>query len=231
MRITNAVITIFLLFFAILCGINYSTLSTASPSSPHSTSDYLTIDEVNIEAEKQDHFISLDEFITESPLPTETISLPQLLNDSHIRINTSFSTVIGNPESIIVRKYAVDVYVVIAGESDNFTKTIVEKEYRFEDPVDLKLSPNSSRSEIFFIPSLDLPSYGIFKFVFRVEFHVTENIDEIQTSLFPQNTTFELVRSYPNPPYIILYLFYFVVFGFIAVLALGVYGNRKYQKE
>jgi hypothetical protein len=41
--------------------------------------------------------------------------------------------------------------------------------------------------------------------------------------------TFEFIPGFPPPPEILLYLFFFVGFVFVALVAIGIYGDRKYK--
>lgn len=203
----------------------------------HSDDELIIIDIVNIEVKKQDRFLPLEEFIPEAPV-TEKIQnpLPQILNKSSLRINASYSTAIGSSETLVIHQFTLDVYRVVTGEEDKLNRSAVLSAYyaegdpNYEIPL-LILEPNSSKSEALIVPSLELPETGTYKFVFRVQYHVYEGETDPRNSYYYQNITFELVKSYPTAPYIILYAFVIVSFFFIALVILGIYGNRKYKLD
>ncbi|MFX0172202.1 MAG: hypothetical protein ACFE9L_09795 [Candidatus Hodarchaeota archaeon] len=202
----------------------------ALPSNDESGTKLIIVEKVNLEVKKGNQFVILEELIAEGQNPEEGASFPQLVNRSTIRINATYSTIIGNTESLVIHEFAIDVYEVIIGEAHNFNKTVGLVEYYSQEPADLILPPNSSKSEDISIDSLELSSYGTYKFVFRVQYHVLQSDGTILTTYFPQNLTFELVKSYPSPPYVIIYAFYFVSAIFIALIAFGIYGSRKYKE-
>ncbi|UCE13584.1 MAG: hypothetical protein JSV04_00030 [Candidatus Heimdallarchaeota archaeon] len=210
---------------------------TAAPNITQSDDELIVVDIVNIEVKKQDRFLPLEEFIPETPVTEDFQNpLPQLLNKSSLRINASYSTAFGTSETIVIHQFTLDVYSVITGEDDKLNRSAVLSAYyaegdpNYEIPL-LILEPNSSKSEALVVPSLELPAVGTYKFVFRVQYHIYEGDTDPRNSYYHQNMTFELVKSYPTPPYIIFYAFLIVSFFLIALVFLGIYGNRKYKSD
>ncbi|MHA1946701.1 MAG: hypothetical protein ACXAC6_04205 [Candidatus Hodarchaeales archaeon] len=200
-----------------------NTVAAQSESPP------LVIQQVNLEVEKEGEYFPLDALIIDDPTIDDQLRTPQFLNKSAIRVNATYSTIIGNSESIAVHSFAVDVYEVITGAIDNFTVQAGIALYNFEPPEKVVLPPNSSKSEIIDIESLTLPIYGFYKFVFRVQYHIFNGSQATIETYFAHNMSFELVESLPEPPYVILIIFYALAFVLIAFVLLGIYGNRKYK--
>jgi len=194
-----------------------------------SESPSIIIQQVNLEVEKDGEYYILEELVIEEPTTGEQLRTPQFLNKSSIRINATYSTVIGDSKDIVIHFFAVEVYEVIIGENDNISTVAGISPYEYNNPEDLVLPPNSSKSEIIDIPSLILPAFGNFKFVFRVQYHILDGDMTPKNAYFAQNMSFELVESLPEPPYAILIVFYMVAFVLIAFVVLGIYGNRKYK--
>ncbi|MHA2246855.1 MAG: hypothetical protein ACXADY_18060 [Candidatus Hodarchaeales archaeon] len=229
-----------LLIIAISSGLNHSVSSDAvraSPNNANSDGKFLVIDTINIEAEKKNRFLPLEEFISEAPIAEfQENPLPQLLNRTSLRINASYSTIIGRLESLVIHRFSVDVYKVVSGQKDQLNRTSVLSYYYDPDNsrldlMEFFLRPNSSKSEAIIVPSLELEVYGIYKFVFRIRYHVFGREDTLINSFYHHNITFELVKSYPSPPYIILYAFFSVFFIFLIWVVLGIYGDRKYKQN
>ena len=195
-----------------------------------SESPLIVIQQVNLEVEKDGEYLPLDALIINDPTIDDQLLTPQFLNKSTIRVNATYSTIIGNLLSIAVHSFAVDVYAVITGANDNFTLQAGIALYNDEPPEQVVLPPNSSKSEIIDIDSLTLSTYGFYKFVFRVQYHIFDggSLTPIET-YFSHNMSFELVESLPEPPYVILIIFYALAFVLIAFVILGIYGNRKYK--
>jgi len=191
----------------------------------------LEIQQLNIEAWYNRRFVSLEELVEETIVSEnfeEQNPLPQILNGTDIRINTTYATLFSRLDTIVVHEFAVDVYQVLSGEEGN--QTIVGGTfYRYQEPEETILLPNSSKAESFTFP-LYLPEYGTYKFVFRVVYHIYDGNEVPEVSFYPRNISFNLVRSYATPPYIILYIFYGVMVAFIAILILGVYGRFKFHE-
>ncbi|MFX0122087.1 MAG: hypothetical protein ACFFAE_00485 [Candidatus Hodarchaeota archaeon] len=233
----KAISLIILLFVVISSGVNRSVSPItvkASPTEPSSNGESLVIDEVNIEAEVNNKFVPLEELISEAVSPEfQDNPLPQLLNNTLLRINASYSTVVGRSEGLAIHQFTVDIYSVISGETHELNLTEpLSLYYDQTDPnldiVEFVLGPNSSKSENVVLP-LKLKTFGVYKFVFRVQYHIHEGDVTEKNSYYHQNITFELVKSYPIPPYIIIYAFFVVLLLFIALIVFGLYGNRKYQ--
>ena len=230
---------ILILIIAISSGLHHSVSSVAvraSPDNINSNEELLVIDTLNIEAKKHNRFFPLEEFISEALIPEVQNPLPQLLNRTSLRINSSYSTVIGRSESLVIHQFSLDIYKVISGGSDELNRTAaLSLYYNPDDPkldlVEFLLEPNSSKSEALIVPSLELASFGIYKFVFRVQYHVDRQEETTINSYYYRNITFELVKSYPSPPYIILYAFFSVFFIFLIWVVLGIYGDRKYHQN
>ena len=195
-----------------------------------SESPLIIIQQVNLEVEKDGEYFPLEELTIDDPTITDQLLTPQFLNKSAIRVNATYSTIIGKSDKIAIHSFAVDVYEVITGARDNFTIQAGVSLYNYEPPEELVLRPNSSKSEIVEIPSLILPTYGFYKFVFRVQYHIFEGSQTPVEVYFPYNMSFELVESLPEPPYVILFIFYSLAFVLIAYVVLGIYGNRKYKE-
>ncbi len=220
---------IILVIIVISSGIDASFFSIEVQGSANdSSSELLTIEKLNLEVKYQNKFRTLNDFIFEAQIAEEQDPRPQLLNKSTIRINTTFSTIIGQSESLIIHEFVVEVYEVTSG---NFTLDAALKSYHYNEPIEVFLAPNTSKSEVIIIDSLELPDYGTYKFAFRVQYHIFEGDETPTDYYFPQNETFILVKSYPTPPYIIIYVFVFVVFGLILLITFGIYGSRKYEKS
>ena len=237
---------ILLLLIAISSGLHHSVSSVAvraSPDNVNSNEEFLVIDIINIEAKKKNRFLPLEEFISEAPIAEfQENPLPQLLNRTSLRINASYSTVIGRSERLVIHRFSLDVYRVISGKKDELNRTSdMTIYYDPNDPnydtVEFILEPNSSKSEVIIIdrPELDqvltLDVFGVYKFVFRVQYHVVGQEEITIESYYYRNITFELVKSYPSPPYIILVACVIVLFIFLIWVVLGIYGNRKYHQN
>ena len=198
-------------------------------------SPLIEIQEVNLEVEKDGEYTPLEKLTLDEPTTGQTTLTPQVVNNSKLRVNASYSTVIGNEDSIVIHSFSVEVYEVLTGESDNRTILTpdVEKnmlsEYKEDNPEELILPPNSSKSELLIIPYLALPTYGNYKFVYKVEYHVYGGDRLPKTTYYAKNMSFEFVESFPEPPYVLYVLFYSVLIGLIAFVSLGIYGNRKYK--
>ncbi|MHA1974933.1 MAG: hypothetical protein ACTSW1_18210 [Candidatus Hodarchaeales archaeon] len=193
-------------------------------------SNLLVIDSVHLEVKKGNSYVQLEDLIEESQKVQEQNPNPKIVNGSSIRIYSIYSTVIGRSESLVIHHFSVDIYKDLTGESDILNKSydnIIN--YRYQEPEDFVLPPNSTKLEVLEIPSLYLAEVGLYKFVFRVQFHIFEGDELPKDVLYSTNLTFELVEAYPTPPYIIIYSFYFVTFIFVAIVALGLYGDKKYK--
>jgi hypothetical protein len=193
-------------------------------------SPLIIIQQINLEVEKGGKYLPLEELIIDDPTVDDQLLTPQFLNKSNIRVNATYSTIIGNSQKVAIHSFAVDVYEVITGTKDNFTTVAGISRYKYEPPEELVLPPNSSKSEIIKITDLTLPEYGLYKFVFRVQYHIYEGSQTPVEIYYPQNMTFELVESLPEPPYVILFIFYTLAFILIAYVVLGVYGSRRYKE-
>ena len=194
-----------------------------------SESPLLIIHQVNLEVEKDGVFYILEELVTEEPTTGDLLRTPQFLNKSTVRVNATYSTIIGNSEEIVIHFFAIEVYKVTTGETHNLTTVAGISPYNHQSPEELVLPPNSSKSEIINIPSLLLPTFGHYKFVFRVQYHIMGSDVLPKDSYFAQNMSFEMVQSLPEPPYAILMVFYGFAFVLIAFIILGIYGNRRYK--
>ena len=234
----KAIALIIMLLVVISGGVDNSVFPDAvkaSPSKQNSNGELLVIDEVNIEAKVNNKFVPLEELISEAVSPElQENPSPQILNNTLFHVNSSYSTLIGQPETLAIHHFAVDIYTVTSGEKDELNHS--EELSRYYDQNDLNidvvefvLGPNSSISEDVFF-TLNLTSFGVYKFVFRVQYHIHDGDLSAKTSYFSQNITFELVRSYPIPPYIIIYAFFVVVIILIALIIFGLYGDRKYKQ-
>lgn len=228
-------IIVFLLISIILTGFTNTRSSTAIPTSLNKVtagSDLLVIQMVNIEILYKGKFVDLTELIPETPQSEnfeEQNPLPQLKNNSIMRVNATYSTFMLSSYNIVIWHFSVDVYEVVSTGIDTFNGSLGYSEYRYEEPADAVLPPNSSRAEVLFF-KLALPSTGTYKFSFRVLCQIYQGVDEAVDVFYHENITFELVRNYASPPYIILYAFYGVVVILIALVSLGLYGNRKYKE-
>ncbi len=192
-----------------------------------STSPLLEIQQVNLEVEKNGKYQLLQELVLDEPTTGQETLIPQIINNSKLRVNASYSTIIGNPESIVIHSFTVKVYEVLTGEADNITIVAGLSIYSPDNPEELILPPNSSKSELLIIPYLALPTYGNYKFVFTAQYHVYGG-ERVPTDVyFAKNMSFEFVESLPEPPYILYFLFYSVLLILIAFVTLGVYGTRK----
>jgi hypothetical protein len=194
-----------------------------------SESPSVIIQQINLEVKKDGVYQTLEELIIDDPTTDIQLRMPQFLNKSAIRVNASYSTIIGSSEEIVIHFFAIEVYEIRTGENDNFTVVAGISPYSYNSPEELVLPPNSSKSEIVEIPSLILPIFGNFKFAFKVQYHIKGGSEIPEVTYFAQNMSFELVESLPEPPYIILFVFYTVAFVLIAFVILGIYGNRKYK--
>jgi len=201
-------------------------LNTAAAQSE---SPLIIIQQVNLEVEKDGKYYILEELIIDDPTIGDQLRIPQFLNKSTIRVNASYSTVIGNSEEIVIHFFAIEVYEVKTGEADNISAVVGISPYNSQTPEELVLLPNSSKSEIIEIPSLILPTFGSYKFVFRVQYHIMDGNSLPIDTYFAQNMSFELVKSLPEPPYALLIVFYALAFVLIAFVLLGIYGNRRYK--
>jgi hypothetical protein len=207
----------------------------ASSAKSRSNGALLVFDEVNLEANVNKKFVPLEELISEAISPEfQDNPLPQLINNTIIHINASYSNALGHSGKLAIHQFAVDIYSVISGEEHELNHTEVLSLYYDQtdlnyDVVEFVLEPNSSKSEDVYFP-LTLMTFGVYKFVFRVQFHIHEGDVSAKTSYYSRNITFELIKSYPVPPYVIIYAFIGVVIIFIALVIFGLYGDRKYQQ-
>ncbi|UCG02372.1 MAG: hypothetical protein JSW11_22660 [Candidatus Heimdallarchaeota archaeon] len=234
----KAISLIILLLVVISCGVNRSVSPVAVKSSPTRSSangELLVIDELNLKAKVNKKFVPLEELIPEVVSPEfQDNPLPQLLNNTIIHVNASYSTIIGRSERIAIHQFTVDIYSVISGEKHELNHTeALSRYYDINDPnldiIEFVLDPNSSKSEDVVFP-LKLMTYGVYKFVFQVQYHI-EGLDLApKNAYYSRNITFELVKSYPIPPYIIVYAFFAVVVIFITLILFGLYGDRKYKQ-
>ena len=64
----------------------------------------------------------------------------------------------------------------------------------------------------------------------RISDHIHDGDLTEQYSYYHRNITFELVKSYPVPPYIIIYAFFGVFLILLVLVIFGLYGDRKYQQ-
>lgn len=236
----KATLFIILLLVVISSGGNHSMSPIAikaSPTQPSSDDEHLVIDELNIEVKVNNKYVPLEELVSEAVSPEFKDPLPQILNNSILHINASYSTIIGRSASLAIHAFFVDVYSVISGEEDTFnTSAVLSAYYNPNDAlintIEFVLGPNSTKSEDTFVP-LQLWSFGIYKFVFRVEYHIFggngENVTTQESHYF-RNITFELVKSYPTPPYIIIYAFFGGIIILLVLIVFGLYGDRKYKQ-
>jgi hypothetical protein len=196
-----------------------------------SESPLIKIDQLYLEVEKEGKFRVLDDFIIEQPTTGDERLVPSLLNGSKIRINASYTTVIGNPDSIVIHDFVVEAHKEFPAENDNETVVrVANSTYNYEAPEDVILPPNSSKSEVLTIQSLYLPEFTTYKFVFTLDYHIYGSpVVAGQRVFFAENMSFELVENLPEPPYIIIGIFYTLLFILIAFVLLGLYGNRKYK--
>ncbi|MFX1515244.1 MAG: hypothetical protein ACFFC6_02980, partial [Promethearchaeota archaeon] len=54
--------------------------------------------------------------------------------------------------------------------------------------------------------------------------------ETVLDTYYSRNITFELVKSYPTPPYIIIYAFFGGLIVLLALIIFGLYGDRKYKQ-
>jgi hypothetical protein len=227
---------VLILLSIILTGFTNNNSSTAVPTSPNKVSagsDLLAIQMVNIEILYKGKFVQLTELVPETPQSEnfeEQNPLPRLKNNSVMRVNATYSTFMLSSFKIVIWHFSVDVYEVVSTGIDTFNGSLGYSEYRYEPPADVILPPNSSKAEVL-IFKLALPSTGTYKFSFRAlcQVYSTAAVDDATDVFYHENISFELVRNYESPPYVILYAFYGVVGIFIALVSLGMYGNRKYK--
>lgn len=204
----------------------------ATPQSSQISSDLLEVNLLHLEVKKDNKYVQLEDLIEESQKVEEKNPNPKIANGSSIKVQVIYSLPIGRSESLIIRKFSIDIYKDLTGEADQLNKSYTgASDFRYEDPAEVILPPNSTRSDIVEIPALYLAEVGTYKFVFRVEFHVYQGDELPLSSYYPENYTFDLVKGYASPPYIILYVFYFVSILFIGLIVLGIYGDRKYREE
>ena len=225
---------------AISSGLHHSVSSVAvraSLDNINSNEELLVLDALNIEAKKKNRFLPLEEFISEAPIAEfQENPLPQLLNRTSLRINASYSTVIGRSESLVIHQFTIDFYQINSPKNHTLIRPVPLSLYyipdnpRYDIP-ELILGSNSSKSEFFSDIKFESEEFGIYKFVFRVQYHVYGQEETTLNSYYYRNITFELVKSYPSPPYIILYAFFSVFFIFLIWVVLGIYGDRKYHQN
>ncbi len=233
-KLLNKIIVL-LLVLVITTGYNNTHTSKAIPTPSNavvSTSEEsIIIQSVNIEAEFKGEFVQLSELIPEIPQSEnyeEQNPLPRIKNNTIMRVNATYSTLKENSLDLVIQQFSVDVYEVVSTDIDTFNGSLGGSVYMSTNPAEVVLPPNSSKSEDVTF-RLALPSYGTYKFTFRTLFQIKTGAEEPTEVLYHENITFELVRNYDTPPTIIIYTFIFVVFIFIAMVLLGLYGNRKYS--
>ncbi|MHA2345484.1 MAG: hypothetical protein ACXACP_02070 [Candidatus Hodarchaeales archaeon] len=225
---TSVILLVMLLSLGINPFIPSETMKFRSVSA-QTESHNIVIQEVNLEVKKGGKYFILEELVSDEPGTGEELLTPQIVNKSNIRINASYSTLLHNTEKIIIHSFSVEVYEVLTGETDNFTSVVGSSQYRHTEPAELTLKPNSSKSEVLEINSLLLPTFTTYKFVFYVEYHIFERSLIPERTYFAQNMSFELVENLPEPPYVIVVIFYVLVLALIAFVILGVYGNFKFK--
>jgi hypothetical protein len=225
--------TAMLLVITLIIGF-FSTSSVINASSAiikQEEEQYIIIDQVNVDVKLEDEYVPLAEMIEEGLNPEEGDVVPRIANGSSLHINATYSIIPGQDESVVIHKFAIEVYPVVSGEETNLTLIAGIVSYEYSPIETFILNPNSSKSEVISIESLRLPELGTYKFVFRLSFHIHKGSTVEKSVLFNQNMTFELITGYPSPPYIIIFLFYFFLFVFIAIIIFGLYGSRKYKVE
>ena len=230
--VQTAIITCVLLLSAGITPFTQSQTMKITVVEAADTPPLIVIKEVNLDVEKDGSFQNLASLVIEQPSAGDDIFLPTLLNKSKVRLNATYSTSIGNSEEIVIQYFAVEVHKEILAEGDNASTTqfvVGTSPYRFEQPAELTLKPNSSASEVITIPSLTLPEFTTYKFVFLVQYHIFKGDETPQRAYFYQNMSFNLVKNLPEPPYVIIGLFYTLFFMLMALVILGVYGNRRYS--
>lgn len=218
----------------ILTGFTNTSTSTATITMPKrvsSGSDLLNIQIVNIEIFYKNKFVPLGELIPES-VQSEHLqdqdTLPRLKNNSLMRINASYSTFQKSQYDIVIWHFSIEVYEVVSKGYDTFNGSLGASSYRGEEPPEVVLPPNSSKAELIYF-KLKLPSSGTYKFSFRALASIRDGIEDPVDVFYFENISFNLVRFYEDNPDIILYLFFGVTVMFIAIIGLGIYGNRKYK--
>ncbi len=213
-------------------GLNHDLRAEAIPHSLQESSNLLEVNLLHLEVKKGNTYVKLEDLIEESQKVEEKDPNPKIANGSSVRVQVTYSLPIGRSESLVIRKFSVDIYKDITGEADQLNKSYTGiSNFRYLDPAEIILPPNSTRSDIVEIPALTLVEIGTYKFVFRVEFHIYNGDELPKSSFYPENYTFDLVKGYASPPYIILYVFYFVSILFIGVIVIGIYGDRKYRED
>ena len=81
-----------------------------------SESPLIIIQQVNLEVEKDGNFYILEERAIDDPTTADQLRTPRFLNKSTIRVNATYSTIIGNSEEIVIHFFAIEVYEVRTGE-------------------------------------------------------------------------------------------------------------------
>ncbi len=229
MKRSFATPVILLLIIIISNGIGqpiYAEKGTAIFEKIESDQNDLIIQDVRLKVQYKNRFVLLEELIQEGQTAEEARTFPQIENGSTIHVNATYSTVIGKSNSIVIREFSVMVFEVT---NESFSTEVGVSRYNYNNPEELVLKPNSSKSEFININSLKLPIYTNYKFVFRVQYHIYRGNEAPQDSYYNQNMTFELIKSYPTPPYFLIYAFYAISIIFIALIAVGLYGDRKYK--
>jgi len=230
-----ALLLIVLCLISIPTQINGSYRILQSESIPYSlqeSSNLLEVNLLHLEVKKGNTYVQLEDLIEETQKVEEKDPNPKIANGSSVRVQVTYSLPIGRSESLVIRQFSVDIYKDLTGEADQLNKSYTGiSDFRFLNPAEIILPPNSTRSEIVEIPALYLAEIGTYKFVFRVEFHIYEGDELPISSYYPENYTFDLVKGYASPPYIIIYVFYFVSILFIGLIVIGVYGDRKYRED
>lgn len=233
-KLLNKIIILFLIL-VIATGYNNThtskAISTSSNAVVSTSEELLVIQIVNIEAEFKGKFVQLSELIPDIPQSEnyeEQNPLPRIKNNTIMRVNATYSTLMENSDNIVILHFSVDVYEVISAGSDTFNGSLASTLYRYEKPAEVVLPPNSSKAEALTF-RLVLPSTGTYKFSFRTQCQIYTGMEDPIDVFYHENITFELVRNYDTPPYIIIYAFVAVVFIFIAMVLLGLYGNRNYK--
>ncbi|MFW9779912.1 MAG: hypothetical protein ACFFE8_13735 [Candidatus Heimdallarchaeota archaeon] len=216
---------------------SYSINATLQPAKVGASPEAITqrvdpriqIQLINLAVKVGNRYVLLEKLTSEVLNPEEATIIPQVINGSTIRVNASYTTIIGDNRSLVMHEFAVDVYQVRSGEPDTLNRSWAVV-YRDGEPEELILTPGASKTEVLDIPSFLLPAFGTYKFVFRVKYHTYQGTVLLpRDSIFPRNMTFEFIAGLPPPPEILFYLFFFVSFIFIAFIALGVYGDRRYK--
>ena len=164
---------ILILIILITTGIKPSYQSIADPSTPimkvGSEDSDIIIKKVDLRVLVDNGFMPLEDLVLEGQTAEEASTFPRIVNGSTVKVNATYSTLIGGSDSFVIREFVIMVFDNV---NDSVSFEVGVSRYRFVNPEEFILKPNSSKTEVITIDSISLPDFTAYKFVFRVQYHI-----------------------------------------------------------